>query len=151
MFLPAEYQYLEPTLIAAAVVFVVALIGNVLTFSNRFMNALATAVLFGVIFGGLAFVTKAGPPPGATPQFLPAEYLWLELVLIAAAVVFVVDLVGNVLSFSNRFLSAIVTALVFAVVFGGLTHFAYTQGVAIPTTEQLAPTAAPETAPTPTP
>lgn len=151
MFLPAEYQHLEPTAIAAGVVFVVALIGNVLSFSNRFVNALVTAVLFGAIFGGLAFVTKAGPPPGATPQFLPPELLWLELVLIGSAVVFVVDLIGNVLSFSNRFLSALVTAVVFAAIFGGLTHYAYKQGVVIPTTEQLAPTAAPEPAPAPTP
>jgi xanthine/uracil permease len=151
MFLPAEYQYLEPTVIAAGVVFVVALLGNILSFSNRFVNALVTAILFGAIFGGLAYVTKVGPPPGAQSQFLPPEYLWLELVLVASAVVFVVDLIGNILSFSNRFLSAIVTAIVFAVIFGGLTHVAYKEGIAIPTTQELTPTPAPETAPAPAP
>jgi hypothetical protein len=45
---------------------------------------------------------------------------WLQPVLIASAIVFVLDLVGNMLSFSNRFVNALVTALVFAVVFGGL-------------------------------
>ena len=42
---------------------------------------------------------------------------WLQPVLIAAAVVFVLDLIGNMLSFSNRFVNALVTALVFAVLF----------------------------------
>ncbi len=47
------YGWLEPVLIAAAVVFVVDLIGNMLTFSNRIVNALVTAILFAVIFGVL--------------------------------------------------------------------------------------------------
>ena len=45
---------------------------------------------------------------------------WLQPVLIAAAVVFVLDLIGNMLSFSNRVMNALVTALVFAVLFGTL-------------------------------
>ena len=45
---------------------------------------------------------------------------WLQPVLMAAAVVFVLDLIGNMLSFSNRFVNALVTAIVFAVVFGTL-------------------------------
>lgn len=48
---------------------------------------------------------------------------WLQPVLIAAAVVFVLDLIGNMLSFSNRILNALTTALVFAVLFGALIHF----------------------------
>ena len=47
-------------------------------------------------------------------------YGWLEPVLIAALVVFVVDLIGNMLTFSNRFVNALVTAIVFAVIFGVL-------------------------------
>ena len=49
---------------------------------------------------------------------LPATYAWLEPVIWGAIVVFVVDLIGNVLSFSNRFVNALVTAIVFAVIFG---------------------------------
>lgn len=49
-----------------------------------------------------------------------AELGWLQPVLIAAAVVFVLDLIGNMLSFSNRVVNAFVTALVFAVLFGVL-------------------------------
>lgn len=45
---------------------------------------------------------------------------WLQPVLIAAAVVFVLDLIGNMISFSNRVLNALTTAIVFAVLFGAL-------------------------------
>jgi hypothetical protein len=58
-------------------------------------------------------------------MFLPPQYLWFEPVIIAAIVVFVIDLIGNMLSFSNRFVNAFVTAVVFAVVFGGLVYFGY--------------------------
>ena len=47
---------------------------------------------------------------------------WLQPVLIGAAVVFVLDLIGNLLSFSNRFMNAFVTAALFAVIFGGLVQ-----------------------------
>jgi hypothetical protein len=47
-------------------------------------------------------------------MFLPPQYLWLEPVIIAAVVVFVVDLIGNTLTFSNRFVNALVTSVVFA-------------------------------------
>lgn len=50
------------------------------------------------------------------------QFAWLQPVLIAAAVVFVLDLVGNMISFSNRFLNALTTAIVFAVLFGTLIH-----------------------------
>lgn len=145
MFLPAEHAIYEPVVIAAAVVFVVALIGNVLSFSSRVGNAFLTAVIFAAIFGALAFVSKVNAPP---PHFLPGEYAVAELVLIAAAIVFVVDLLGNLLSFSNRFVSALVTAIVFAAVFGGLTYVADREGIAIPAATDIVPAPA---APTPTP
>lgn len=50
------------------------------------------------------------------------DFAWLQPVLIAAAVVFVLDLIGNMISFSNRILNALTTALVFAVLFGALIH-----------------------------
>ncbi len=73
-------------------------------------------------------------------MFLPAEYAWAEPVLIAAAVVFVVDLIGNMISFSNRFVNALVTAIVFAVIFGTLTFVAKEQGQPVPTITVPAPT-----------
>jgi len=45
---------------------------------------------------------------------------WLQPVLIGAVIVFLLDLIGNMISFSNRFLNALTTAIVFAVVFGAL-------------------------------
>ena len=51
------------------------------------------------------------------------QFGWLQPVLIAAAVVFILDLIGNTISFSNRILNAFTTALVFAVLFGSLIHF----------------------------
>ncbi len=76
-------------------------------------------------------------------MFLPTEYAWFEPVLIAAAIVFVVDLIGNMISFSNRFVNALVTATVFAVIFGSLTYIAYRDGQPIPTIQM------PDTTPTP--
>ena len=35
-------------------------------------------------------------------MFLPAQYAWFEPVLIASIVVFIIDLVGNSITFSNR-------------------------------------------------
>jgi len=58
-------------------------------------------------------------------MLLPPQYAWLEPVLIASIVVFVIDLVGNSITFSNRYLSALVSAIVFAIVFGGLVYFGY--------------------------
>jgi hypothetical protein len=58
-------------------------------------------------------------------MFLPPQYVWLEPVILAAIVVFVIDLIGNAISFSNRFLNALVTAIVFAVIFGGLVYYGY--------------------------
>jgi hypothetical protein len=55
MFLPAQYFWLEPVIIAAVVVFVVDLVGNTISFSNRFLNALVTAVVFGAVFGALVY------------------------------------------------------------------------------------------------
>jgi hypothetical protein len=82
-------------------------------------------------------------------MFLPPEYGWLEPVLIAAAVVFVVDLIGNILTFSNRFVNALVTAIVFAVIFGALTYYGYGRvDVAVSSTPDAA---APAAAPAPSP
>ena len=55
-------------------------------------------------------------------MFLPPQYVWFEPVLIASIVVFIVDLIGNSITFSNRYLSALVSALVFALLFGALTY-----------------------------
>ena len=58
-------------------------------------------------------------------MLLPAKYFWFEPVLLAALVVFVIDLIGNYLSFGNRLANALTTALVFAAIFGALVYFGY--------------------------
>ena len=59
MFMPAEYAWAEPVAIAAIVVFIISWIGNSILFGNKFVNALATAIVFGMIFGALAYFRVA--------------------------------------------------------------------------------------------
>lgn len=56
---------------------------------------------------------------------LATGVFWLEPVIMAAVVVFVIDLIGNTLAFGSRFVNAFVTAVVFALVFGSLVYFGY--------------------------
>ncbi len=80
MFLPSEYSWAEPVIIASAVVFVIDWISNSITFSNRVLNAFVTAILFGLIFGGLVYFGYGGvemrisstPSPNA-PAMAPAR------------------------------------------------------------------------------
>ena len=58
-------------------------------------------------------------------MLLPAQYAWFEPVLIASIVVFIIDLVGASIAFGNRFLSALMSAILFALVFGALVYFGY--------------------------
>jgi hypothetical protein len=58
-------------------------------------------------------------------MLLPEQYAWFEPVLIATIVVFVIDLIGNTIGFGNRILSALMSAILFAVVFGALVYFGY--------------------------
>jgi hypothetical protein len=59
MFMPDQYAWAEPVAIAAIVVFIISWIGNSVTFGNTFLNALATAVVFALIFGALAYFRLA--------------------------------------------------------------------------------------------
>jgi hypothetical protein len=58
-------------------------------------------------------------------MLLPAQYAWFEPVLIASIVVFVIDLVGASFAFGNRFISALMSAILFAALFGALVYFGY--------------------------
>ena len=58
-------------------------------------------------------------------MFLPPQYLWLEPVLIAAVIVFAIDLIGNTIAFGSRVTNAFATSVVFAIVFGSLVYFGY--------------------------
>ncbi|MDX2307250.1 MAG: hypothetical protein NW216_03325 [Hyphomicrobium sp.] len=76
-------------------------------------------------------------------MFMPADWTWLEPVLVAAAIVFVIDLIGNMLHFSNRVVNALVTSIVFAVVFGTISFY-LVNGGKWPTSPTSAPIAAPD-------
>jgi Mn2+/Fe2+ NRAMP family transporter len=58
-------------------------------------------------------------------MLLPPELAWIELVIIGTVAVFVADLIGNTISFHNRFTNALVTAVVFSVAFGLIVYFRY--------------------------
>ena len=58
-------------------------------------------------------------------MMLPAQYAWFEPVLIASIVVFIIDLVGNSFAFGNRYVGDLVSAILFALVFGALVFFGY--------------------------
>jgi len=53
MFLPETLGWLEAILLASAIVFIISLLGNLLSFGGRVANAIVTAILFGVIMVGL--------------------------------------------------------------------------------------------------
>ncbi|WP_245296982.1 MULTISPECIES: hypothetical protein [Rhodomicrobium] len=73
-------------------------------------------------------------------MLLPVEYAWAEQVLIASIVVFFFAWIGNTITFSNRVISAFVTALVFAIIFGALVYFGY-GGVQMSVSTEPSPTA----------
>ena len=58
-------------------------------------------------------------------MLLPPEYAWIGLVAMGAVLVFIADLIGNTLSFHNRFLNALTTMLVFAAAFAFFIYFRY--------------------------
>ncbi|HEY8127295.1 MAG TPA: hypothetical protein VIF39_01065 [Hyphomicrobium sp.] len=73
------------------------------------------------------------------------NYPWLEPVLIGAVIVFILDLIGNLISFSNRVLNALATAIVFAIVFGGLLYTGVLKLDVRTETTTTAPASAPAT------
>ena len=71
---------------------------------------------------------------------LPSEYAWIEPVLIASLVVFVVSWLGNKLTLANPIVNAIVTAVIFGLIFGAITYFGY-GSVTMTVTTKPSPTA----------
>lgn len=55
----AQYAWAMPVAVAAAVFFVIAYLGNSITFSNRFASALASTFVFALVFGTLAYFQMA--------------------------------------------------------------------------------------------
>ena len=117
---PTEMALVTKVLAGAGVVFVIAYVGNLISFSSRFVNALVTALVFAVVYGGLYFlVDRSMLPPDL--QAISQE-TYFRMIAISAGLVFVLDLVANVYSFSKRLMNALVTAALFAVLFGYLSY-----------------------------
>jgi hypothetical protein len=59
-------------------------------------------------------------------MLLPPEYAWFEPVLLAAIIVFIIDVIGSTIVFSSRpVLNALASAIVFAIIFGFLVYYCY--------------------------
>ena len=102
-----DQVWLRLILVAAGAVFVGDLIANMISFSNRLMNAIVLAVIAGAFVLGFGHLVDQRPL-GELLQ--PAGMV--------AALGFVVGYLGNLLAFGNRFVNALVTALVFLVLAG---------------------------------
>lgn len=100
--------YLVSIGVPAAAVFVVALLGNFLSFGNRFANALVTAVIVVAVLVAIALV-RGGP-------------IEIPMLAAAAAVIFIADLIANMIDFGNRTTSALVTAITFAVLYAAVIY-----------------------------
>ncbi|MGI9479305.1 MAG: hypothetical protein ACR2PI_21565 [Hyphomicrobiaceae bacterium] len=125
----AESAFLMKILVGAGILFVIGYIGNMLSFSNRFMNALVTAVVFALVYGALYFVIDQAALSAEVGAL--SQEQWFKMVGISAVLVFIIDLVANMIAFNSRFTNALMTAIVFAVLFGGLMYA--TGGVPQPT------------------
>lgn len=135
----SETALLANVLVGSGILLVIAYLGNALTFSNRFVNALVTALVFAIFYAALIYTVDTTVLP---PELKEATRdTWIQMVLMAAGLVFVLDLIANFISFSNRFVSALVTAVLFAVLFG----------VAVYTTETTTTTDVPSSTQAPQP
>ena len=110
---PADTAILRMVLIGAGILFVIAFIGNMLSFSNRVVNAFVTAIIFALIYGALYFAIDGTMLPAELEEI--SQETWFQMIGMSAVLVFIVDLIANMFSFSNRFMSALTTAIVFAV------------------------------------
>lgn len=117
---PAETALITKILAGAGVLFVIGYIGNLLSFSNRFVNAFVTAVVFAIIYAGLYYVIDRAMLPEDIRNM--SQETWLRMIAYSAALVFVLDLIANMISFSSRLGNAAVTALLFAVLLGVLMY-----------------------------
>ena len=118
---PAESALITKVLVGAGILFGIGYIGNLLSFSNRFVNALVTAIVFAVISGALYyFIDKAMLPPDLQQI---SQQQWIQMIGLSAVLVFVIDLIANMMTFSSRFMNALMTAIIFAILAGALLYF----------------------------
>ncbi len=89
--------------VAFIAAFVIDYIANLLSFSSRWISALVTAVLLVAAL--------------VVTLLMNREDLALAPLALAGGLMFVVALAGNMLTFGNRFLNALVTAVIFMIPF----------------------------------
>ena len=58
-------------------------------------------------------------------MLLPPEYAWMELIFWGGLFVFIADLIGNTINFQGRFINAVTTMIVFAVLFALFIRFRF--------------------------
>lgn len=109
---PDQLFYLI-VLLGALLVFVSDSIGNMLAFGNRIVNALTTAIVWMVLFIILYFVLAA-----VDIQLTSTLNRFFVLAIMGGAFVFVSDMIGNIITFGNRFLNALTTTIVWAALYG---------------------------------
>jgi len=114
---PQQLFYLI-VLLGTLLVFVSDSIGNMLAFGNRFVNSLTTAIVWGILFIVLYFVLAAVQIPLAGDLGR-----LVVMTAVGAGIVFVADTVGNLLAFGNRFLNALITAVIWATIFVALRMY----------------------------
>jgi len=101
-------------LIPAAVGLILALLGNLISFDNRYINALVSAAVSSIAVAvGTIYWTH-----------LTFKGM-IILALFTGGVVFIAGLICNWITFKNRFANAIAKAVVFAVPFAGVVYYLY--------------------------
>jgi len=114
---PTQLFYLI-VLLGTLLVFVSDSIGNMMAFGNRFVNSLTTAIIWAVLFIVLYFVLGAvGIPLAGDLGRL------VVMTAVGAGIVFVADTIGNLIAFGNRFLNALITAIIWATMFVALRMY----------------------------
>jgi len=104
-----------PAVIASGfvLIFVADLIGNHISFHNRFYNALVTCIVWGVLFY-LLNVAYSWWSDAAIVEDTNLIIYTLGGVLLA----FAADLIGNSIAFKSPYRNAFVTSVIWAIAFG---------------------------------
>ena len=82
MFLPPQYAWFGPVVIASLVVFVFDLVGTSMTFNNHHISALMSALVSTVVFSGLSYsglgsVSMSIKAPTSFPFPSKSDVLWI--------------------------------------------------------------------------
>lgn len=100
-FAQSNAALLAATFVAA---FVIDYFANVMSFSSRFKSALVTAIALMVILAITLFAMRE-------------DIAWQPLAL-AGGLMFAIAYLGNLLTFSSKVINALVTAVIFVILFG---------------------------------